>query len=105
MPITGGKMMSKFTNFELEYFKTQRLGRVATINKNGEPQIAPVTFLFKAEVDTIDIGGLQNGESQKFRNVARNGLASFVVGDVPPPFQPPGIEIRRHPEPLAEGGQ
>jgi hypothetical protein len=35
--------MSKFTDIELEYLKTQRLGRLATVNKNGEPQIAPVT--------------------------------------------------------------
>ena len=86
-------MISKFTNFELEYLKTQRLGRLATINKNGEPQIAPVTFLYNVELDTIDIGGLHNGESQKFRNVPRNGLASFVVDDVLPPFQPRGIRF------------
>src|SRR5437588_551814 len=97
--------MSKFTNLELEYLKTQRLGRLATINKNGEPQIAPVTFLYNAELDTIDIGGLNMGESQKFRNVARNGLASFVVDDVLPPFQPRGIEIRGHAEALPDGGQ
>src|SRR6266852_4544853 len=100
-----GKIMSKFTDIELEYLKTQRLGRLATMNKHGEPQIAPVTFLYNAELDTIDIGGLQNGESQKFRNVARNGLASFVVDDVLPPFQPRGIEIRGHAEALPDGGQ
>src|SRR5205807_1755820 len=105
MPTTGGKIMSKFTDTELEYLKTQRLGRLATINKNGEPQIAPVTFLFNAELDTIDIGGLHNGESQKFRNVARNGLASFVIDDILPPFQPRGIEIRGRAEALPNGGQ
>jgi len=36
MPTTGDKMMSKFTDVELEYLKTQRLGRLATINKHGE---------------------------------------------------------------------
>ncbi|HYU77083.1 MAG TPA: pyridoxamine 5'-phosphate oxidase family protein [Ktedonobacteraceae bacterium] len=59
-------MMSKFTDVELEYLKTQRLGRLATINKNGEPQIAPVTFFYNAELDTIDIGGLNNGEWNRF---------------------------------------
>ena len=58
--------MSKFTDIELEYLKTQRLGRLATINKNGEPQIAPVTFFYNAELDTIDIGGLNNGEWNRF---------------------------------------
>ena len=98
-------MMSKFTDIELEYLKTQRLGRLATINKDGEPQIAPVTFFYNAELDTVDIGGLNNGESQKFRNVARNGLASFVIDDVLPPFQPRGVEIRGHAEALPDGGQ
>src|SRR5690349_12925174 len=97
--------MSEFLESELEYLKTQQLGRLATVNKNGEPQIAPVTFLYNAELDTIDIGGLQNGASQKFRNVARNGLASFVIDDVLPPFQPRGIEIRGHAQALPEGGQ
>ena len=97
--------MSKFTDIELEYLKTQRLGRLATINKHGDPQIAPVTFLYNAELGTIDIGGLNMGESQKFRNIASNGLASFVVDDVLPPFQPRGIEIRGRAEALAEGGQ
>lgn len=97
--------MSKFLEAELEYLKTQRLGRLATVNKRGEPQIAPVTFRYNEELDTIDIGGLNNGETQKFHNVARNGLASFVVDDVVPPWQPRGIEIRGHAEALPDGGQ
>ena len=97
--------MSKFTDIELEYLQTQRLGRLATVNKNGEPQIAPVTFRYNAELDTIDIGGLNMGETQKFRNVARNGLASFVIDDVLPPFQPRGVEIRGQADALPDGGQ
>jgi pyridoxamine 5'-phosphate oxidase family protein len=65
--------MSKFTDIELEYLKTQRPGRLATINKHGKPQIAPVTFLYNAELDTIDIGGLNNGESQKYRKEHKDG--------------------------------
>jgi pyridoxamine 5'-phosphate oxidase family protein len=105
MTTTGGRARSKFTDIELEYLQTQRLGRLATINKNGEPQIAPVTFRYYAELDTIDIGGLNMGETQKYRNVAHNGLASFVVDDVLPLFQPRGIEIRGHAQALPDGGQ
>ena len=97
--------MSKFTDIELEYLQTQRLGRLATVNKNGEPQIAPVTYRYNTESDTIDIGGLNMGETQKYRNVAHNGLASFVIDDVLPPFQPRGIEIRGHAQALPYGGQ
>jgi pyridoxamine 5'-phosphate oxidase family protein len=105
MPTAGGKFMSKFTGIELEYLKTQRLGRLATVNKNGEPQIAPVTFSYNVELDAIDIGGLNMGETQKYRNVAHNGLVSFVIDDVLPPFQPRGVEIRGHAEALPDGGQ
>jgi pyridoxamine 5'-phosphate oxidase family protein len=98
-------MTSKFSDIELEYLKTQRLGRLATVNKNGEPQIAPVTFRYNVELDAIDIGGLNMDETQKFRNVAHNGLASFVIDDVLPPFHPRGIEIRGHAQALSDGGQ
>ena len=97
--------MSKFTDIELEYVKTQRIGRLATVNKNGEPQTAPVTYRYNTELDTIDIGGLNMGETQKYRNVAYNGLASFVIDDVAPPFQPRGIEIRGHAQALPNSGQ
>jgi pyridoxamine 5'-phosphate oxidase family protein len=97
--------MSKFTEVELEYFKTQRLGRLATVNRQGEPQIAPVTFHYNAELDAIDIGGLNMGATQKFRNVAHNGLASLVIDDVLPPWKPRGIEIRGHAQALSEGGK
>jgi pyridoxamine 5'-phosphate oxidase family protein len=78
--------LSKFTEAELAYLQSQRLGRLATVNKNGEPQVAPVGFRYNAELDTIDIGGYDNANSQKFRNIARNGLAAFVVDDVLPPW-------------------
>jgi pyridoxamine 5'-phosphate oxidase family protein len=97
--------VSKFTEAELAYLKTQRLGRLATVNKRGEPQIAPVGFRYNAELDTIDIGGHNIAASQKFRNIAHNGLAAFVVDDVLPPFKPRCLEIRGTAEVLPDGGQ
>jgi pyridoxamine 5'-phosphate oxidase family protein len=96
--------VSKFTEAELAYLKTQRAGRLATVNQRGEPQIAPVTFRYNEELDTIDIGGPNNSKSQKFRNIARNGLASFVVDDYTSRGGR-GIEIRAHAEVVPEGGQ
>jgi pyridoxamine 5'-phosphate oxidase family protein len=97
--------MSKFTEAELEYIQSQRLGRLATVNKNGDPQVAAVTFRYNPELDTIDIGGYDNGNTQKFRNVALNGKASFLIDDVVPPFKPRTLEIRGHAEALSEGGE
>ncbi|MBO0778982.1 MAG: pyridoxamine 5'-phosphate oxidase family protein, partial [Ktedonobacteraceae bacterium] len=57
--------MSKFTEAELAYLKTQRLGRLATVNQRGEPQVAAVGFHYNAELDAIDIGGFDMANTQK----------------------------------------
>jgi pyridoxamine 5'-phosphate oxidase family protein len=98
-------LMSVFTEAELAYLQSQRLGRLATVNKNGEPQVAAVGLHYNAELDTIDIGGRDNANTQKFRNIARNGLASLLIDDVLPPWKPRSLEIRGHAEALAEGGK
>jgi pyridoxamine 5'-phosphate oxidase family protein len=97
--------MSKFTEAELEYLKTQRLGRLGTINKRGEPQVAAVGFRYNAELDTIDIAGRDMANTQKFRNIAHNDLVSFLVDDVLPPWKPRSLEIRGHAQALAEGAK
>ncbi len=97
--------VSKFTEAELEYLQTQRLGRLATVNERGEPQVAAVGFRYNPELDTIDIGGYDMANTQKFRNIARNGLASFLVDDVQPPWRTRSMEIRGYAQALPEGGQ
>jgi pyridoxamine 5'-phosphate oxidase family protein len=97
--------MSHFSPKELEYLKSQRLGRLATVSPQGQPQIAPVGFRYNAELDTIDIGGRFMSTSKKFRNVAENNRVAFVVDDVQPPWKPRGVEIRGIAETVAEGGK
>jgi pyridoxamine 5'-phosphate oxidase family protein len=97
--------LSKFTEEELKYLQTQRLGRLATVNERGEPQVAAVGFRYNPELDTIDIGGRDMANTQKFRNIARNGLASFLVDDVLPPWKTRSMEIRGTAQALSEGGQ
>jgi pyridoxamine 5'-phosphate oxidase family protein len=96
--------MSRFTEKELAYLKSQRAGRLATVNRHGEPQNAPVAFHYNEELDTIDIGGPRNAQSQKYRNIARNGLASLVVDDFTD-VGGRGVEIRAHAEVVSEGGE
>jgi pyridoxamine 5'-phosphate oxidase family protein len=97
--------MSVFTSKEIEYLRDQPLGRLATVNAAGEPHVVPVSFRHNAELDTIDIGGHNLSRSKKFRDVARNGRAAFVVDDVLPPWRARGVEVRGRAEALAEGGQ
>lgn len=97
--------VSVFTPAEIAYLRSQRLGRLATVNADGEPHVVPVGFRYNAEHDTIDIGGRGMGRSRKFRDAARYGRVAFVVDDVEPPGQVRGVEVRGRTEVLTEGGQ
>lgn len=97
--------MSAFTEAEIAYMGSQRLGRLATVNAAGEPHVVPVGFRYNPATDTIDIGGHGIGSSKKYRDVGARPMVAFVVDDVLPPWQPRGIEIRGRAEALATGGK
>jgi pyridoxamine 5'-phosphate oxidase family protein len=97
--------MSVFTDSELAYLLSQRLGRLATVRPDGRPQIAPFGFRYNAELDVIDIGGQFMSRTKKFRNVLRNPNVSLVIDDVLPPWQPRGVEIRGAAHTLHTGGK
>jgi pyridoxamine 5'-phosphate oxidase family protein len=96
--------MSAFTSAEIEYLQSHQLGRLATVNGEGEPHVVPTGFRYNAELDTIDIGGHNLATSKKFRDAKRTGRAAFVVDDVLPPWQPRGVELRGRAEVFEEGG-
>lgn len=85
-----------FTQPELDYLATQRLGRLATVQPDGTLQVNPVGFTYNPDTRTIDIGGYNMTTSRKYRNVAANGRAAFVVDDVPSvdPWRVRCLEIR-----------
>src|SRR5260370_11023356 len=97
--------MSVFTEKEIEYIRSQRLGRLATVRPDGSPQIAPVGFRYNAELDVIEIGGRYMSQSKKFRNIQQNPNVSLVIDDVLPPWQPRGVEIRGTAQTLPTGGK
>src|SRR5260370_21305691 len=86
--------MSVFTDKEIEYLLSQRLGRLATVRPDCTPQVAPVGFRYNAELDVIDIGGRYLSQTRKFRNILENPHVSLVIDYVLPPWQPRGVEIR-----------
>ena len=96
--------MSVFTPQELEYLKSQRLGRLATVDAKGQPQNSPVGFRYNADLDVIEIGGRAMSKTKKFRNIQKNPHVAFVVDDVQPPWKPRCVEIRGEAQALAEGG-
>ena len=97
--------MSNFTPTEIEYFKSQRLGRLATVNEACDPHVVPVGYRYNAELDTIDIGGHNMVPTKKYREAVRHGRVAFVVDDVLPPWKPRSIEVRGRAQASAEGGK
>lgn len=89
-----------FTDTELHYLATQRLGRIATQQPNGTLQVSPVGFQYNPATQTIDVYGYRMDRSRKYRNVADNGRVAFVIDDLAStqPWRPRSVEIRGHAE-------
>ena len=51
--------MSVFTDSELEYLASQRLGRIATVGADGQPHVVPTSFRYDPDHDAIDVGGMR----------------------------------------------
>lgn len=97
--------MRTFTPSEIEYLNSQRLGRLATVNGRGQPHVVPVTFRYNPELGTLDISGLRNSSTKKWRDIAENDQIAFVVDDVLPPWKPRMVEVRGRAEQVATGGK
>jgi pyridoxamine 5'-phosphate oxidase family protein len=86
--------MAAFTEAELEYLASQRLGRLATASSKGVPEVSPVGF--RADADGISSGGLDITKTVRFRNIQATGLAAIVVDDLASvdPWRPRGVKVR-----------
>lgn len=84
-----------FTDEERTYLAGQRLGRIATASAAGQPDVAPVTFIVTAD-GRIEVDGLDNPRTVKWRNVMATGRAAFVVDDLATvdPWRPRGVKLR-----------
>jgi pyridoxamine 5'-phosphate oxidase family protein len=71
-----------FKPYEIEYLRTADLGRLATVQPDGTPQVSPVGFTYNEELGTIAIAGYRMSRSQKFRNIATNDRVALVVDDI-----------------------
>jgi pyridoxamine 5'-phosphate oxidase family protein len=93
-----------FTDVELEYLRTQRLGRLATLDPRGTLQNSPVGFQVDEDAGVIEIWGRDMGNTRKFHNVEANGQVAFVVDDLASvtPWVVRGIEIRGSAEALRD---
>jgi len=89
-------MTPTFTTAELEYLRSQRLGRLATVDPTGAPQNNPVGFFLDESTGEFVIGGFSMANTRKFRNVRRNPTAALVVDDLASidPWVVRGVEVR-----------
>jgi len=84
------------TQAEIDYLEAQTLGRLATIQPDGSPQVKPVGFRYNPEQGSIDVTGFNMSASQKYRNVSRDGRAALIVDDIASrqPWRVRFLEIR-----------
>ena len=94
--------MGKFTEDERKYLAEHRLGRIATVGKDGTPHVVPVGWRYNPERESIDVGGRDFARTKKFRDARRSGRAAIVIDDLAStdPWRPRGIEVRGRAETL-----
>jgi pyridoxamine 5'-phosphate oxidase family protein len=97
--------MSAFREKEIEYWNGQRLGRLATVDAEGNPHFVPVAYRYNEKLDAVDIGGHNFAGSKKFRDAGKTGRAAFVVDDVLPSWRVRGVEVRGRAEVRSDGGK
>jgi pyridoxamine 5'-phosphate oxidase family protein len=99
--------LSSFTPAQLEYLGEGRLGRLATADNRGLPQVTPVgMWIYNADLDTVDIGGRDFTATKKYRNVEANHQASLVVDDLASinPWRPRAVMIQGPARAIPDGG-
>jgi pyridoxamine 5'-phosphate oxidase family protein len=95
-----------FTSHEADYLRSQPLGRLATVAKDGQPDNAAVVFRLEDD-GSILIGGMNVTGTRKWRNVeAGNDKVAFVVDDLAStkPWRPRGVRIFGRAEPVEIDG-
>jgi pyridoxamine 5'-phosphate oxidase family protein len=97
--------VSAFSDAELQYLGgDRRLGRLATVGRDGTPHVVPVGWSLNESDGTIDVGGHSLERTKKFRDAARSGRAAIVVDDLASvdPWRPRAVEVRGRAETVLE---
>ena len=86
----------RLTTEDVAYLRSQRLGRLATVDPSGAPQNNPVGFVVDDDTGQVLIGGMAMGQTRKFHNVRGNPSVALVVDDLASvdPWLVRGVEVR-----------
>jgi pyridoxamine 5'-phosphate oxidase family protein len=99
--------MSVFTDAEIEFLNSERLGRLATVGADGMPHVMPVAVFYDPDAEALVIGAnAQFGDavmvkSKKFRDAQRRPKVAVVI-DAPSPRI---LEVRGHADARLDGGE
>lgn len=100
-------MMQMFDEHEVAYLRGQRLGRLATVDADGQPTVDAVGFAYDDGVFTVGSRG-DIRETRKGRNVG-NGMTkvSLIVDDLASvdPWRPRGVRVHGEAEVAEIEGQ
>jgi pyridoxamine 5'-phosphate oxidase family protein len=83
-----------FSEMEVEYLKSQRIARIATVSTQLQPDVAPVGYEFDGE--HFYIGGIEQQKTLKYKNVVSGNAKVALVIDDMESFDPPkprGLKI------------
>jgi pyridoxamine 5'-phosphate oxidase family protein len=70
-----------FTDDEIDYLRSQRLARIATVSPDGHPDVMPVGYQFDG--NCFYVGGMNPVKTRKFRNVrGGNTKVALVIDDL-----------------------
>lgn len=95
-----------FSQEEIGYLRSQRLARIATVDPDGQPDVAPVGFEFDGT--HLYVGGIDPTKTRKFRNVrAGNPKVAIVIDDLvsTDPWTPRYLRIYGEAELVERQGQ
>lgn len=86
----------RLTTEDVAYLRSQRLGRLATVDPSGAPQNNPVGLVVDDDTGQVLIGGMAMGQTRKFHNVRGNPRVALVVDDLASvdPWLVRGVEVR-----------
>jgi PPOX class probable F420-dependent enzyme len=71
-----------FSKRQRTFLEKARIGRLATIRRDGTPHIAPVWFMVEGDAVLI----LTDRGSQKHRNIERDPRVEFCIDDEQAPY-------------------
>ena len=95
-----------FSEKEIDYLKSQRLARIATVSADRQPDVAAVSFEFDGQY--FYVGGIKMTTTLKYKNVLDgNQKVAIVFDDLEEvsPWKPRGIKIHGSAEIIEREGK